>query len=125
MFRFMPLALLGLVTLAGSNCVFSFNPGGIACTALYAYGVNASVTNASTGAPIGNATLTLKDGDYEEVMQPFPTGDYVGAGERKGTYTLTAEAPGFESKTIENIVVTADECHVQGVHVDVALQPSP
>lgn len=114
------------MTLTGTDCTFSFKPSGTVCTTLYAYGVNATVTNASTGTAISNATLTLQDtgSDYEEVMQPFPGGnDYVGAGERKGTYNLVATAPGFESKTIENIVVTADECHVQGVHVDVVLQP--
>ncbi len=99
-------------------------PAGTPCTALFAYGVNATVTDAVTGASIANATLTLTESGYTEVMQPFPTGDYVGAGERAGTYTLTATAPGYQSRTITDIVVTADECHVRGVHVDVQLQPA-
>jgi hypothetical protein len=98
-------------------------PGGTPCTALYAYGVSATVTNAADGSPIDNATLTLSEGGYSEVMQFIVTGDYVGAGERAGTYTLTATAPGLESRTISDIVVTADECHVRGVHVAVVLQP--
>jgi hypothetical protein len=57
---------------------------------------NATVTNSDTGTAISNAALTLTEGDYQEVMQAFPTGDYVGAGERVGTYTLTATAPGFQ-----------------------------
>jgi len=89
---------------------------------LYAYGVSAQVTDATTGAFIGNATLTLKDGDYEETMQYWFEGSYVGAGERAGTYVLEASAPGYESKSIEDIVVTADECHVEGVAVMVKLQ---
>jgi len=98
-------------------------PGPIACTALYAYGVSATVTDQQTGVPIDNATLTLTEGTYQEEMQSYQEGEYVGAGERAGTYTLTAMAPGFQSQTIENIVVTADECHVHGVHLDVELSP--
>lgn len=115
--------LLVLMTfcLSGAVC---YMPPGQACTGLFAYGVNATVTNAITGAPINNATLTLVEGSYQEVMQSFPTGDYVGAGERAGTYDLTASAQGFQTQTIDNIVVTADPCHVQGVHLDVKLQPA-
>ena len=98
---------------------------GTACTALYAYGVSVTLTNASTGAPISNATLTLTEGTYVETMQLIASGDYVGAGERAGTYTLTAAAPGFDPRTMADLVVLADVCHVQGVHIDVALTPVP
>ena len=94
------------------------------CTALYAYGVAATVTAEDSGAPISNATLTLTDGIYTETMQSFATGQFVGAGERAGTYTLTATAPGYATKTIDSIVVTSDSCHVMGVHVNVVLQPA-
>ena len=111
-------ALLSVAALVG--CVLE-----APCTDLFAYGVNVTLTNAVTGEPVSNATLTLAEGSYTEVMQSIPTGDYVGAGERAGTYTLTATAPGFQPQTISDIVVTADRCHVQGVHLDVALQPTP
>lgn len=106
-------------------CLAGCDTGPIACTLLYAYGLSATVADANTGAAITNATLTLTDGAYQETMQTFPSGDYVGAGERAGTYTLTASAPGYQDKTIPNIVVTRDQCHVMGVHVDVQMQPSP
>ncbi len=101
-------------------------PDGTPCTTLFAYGVNVTLTDAVSGDPIDGATLTLTEGTYTEVMQAFPTGpgEYVGAGERAGTYTLVATAPGYQSQTIENIVVTADECHVRGVHLNVTLQPA-
>jgi len=117
--------LLVLMTFCLSGSVCTWQPSGPPCTALFAYGINATVTNALTGDPINNATLTLTEGSYQEVMQLIPTGDYVGAGERAGSYTLTASAPGLQVQTIDNIVVTADECHVQGVHLDVKLQPAP
>ena len=55
-------------------------PAATPCTALFAYGVNATVTDAVTATAITDATLTLTEGSYTEVMQHFPTGDYVGAG---------------------------------------------
>lgn len=119
--RYMAMFVL-VSSLPFGTCIQA--PVGTPCTALFAYGVNATVTDAVTGTVITDATLTLSEGGFTEVMQPFPTGDYVGAGERAGTYTLTATAPGYQSQTITDIVVTADECHVRGVHLDVRLLPA-
>ncbi len=113
--------LLAAVGLASTGCAIV--PDETACTLLYAYGVTAEVTDATTGEFISDATLTLRDGNYEEEMQYRYQGSYVGAGERAGTYTLEAFLPGYESQTINNIVVTADECHVIGVAVTVKLVP--
>ena len=100
-------------------------PDGIVCTLVYVYGINGSVTDADTGEPIDGATLTLKDGFYQEQMQSSQNGGFAGAGERAGTYSLTAVAPGYQTKKIDDIVVTADQCHVHGVNVDVELEPVP
>ncbi len=117
---------LALMAIAGMGFPSCPRPdSGTVCTELYAYGVSATVTDARTGRTISGAVLTLTDGAYTETMQPFPSGGYVGAGERAGTYTLTTVADGYVSKTIEDIVVTADVCHVIGVHVDVRLEPLP
>jgi len=89
------------------------------------YGVSAEVTDAQTGAAIANATLTLQDGNYIEVMQSITPGEYFGAGERPGTYSLTAQASGFQSVTVDNIVVESDPCHVIPVTVQVAMPPQP
>ena len=100
----------------------SFWPDGRACTMLYAYGVSANVTDADTGEAVTNATLTLQDGDYTEVMEGSPSGGYVGAGERPGTYTLTIEVPGVPSETVPDIVVGFDGCHVIGVALDIQVE---
>lgn len=96
------------------------------CTLIFVYGVNVNLTSAVTGEPIEGAALTLTEGNYSEIMQPFPTGDgiYAGAGKRAGTYTLTIEAVGYESKTVSDIVVGADRCHVIPVVLDIELTPS-
>ncbi len=91
-----------------------------ACTAIFVYGVNVEVTN-QAGTPIANATCTLQDGNYIEVLQTLTAGEYFGAGEREGTYTLTVQATGYQSVTVEDIVVGADECHVIPVTVKVPM----
>ena len=113
--------LVALSGLAVSGC--GPNAGGIVCTEIFAHGVTVTVTDADAN-PILSATLTLTEGDYTEAMQEFQDGSYEGAGERAGTYTLTVEADGFITVTIENIVVDEDACHVIGVVHEVSLIPS-
>ena len=99
--------------------------GGVPCTLEFAYGLTVHLSDAGTGAPISGASLILREGAYVETMQEilpdFEPGTYVGAGERAGTYTLTVQAAGYEGQSIEDIVVTADICHVTGRTLDVEL----
>ncbi len=115
----MLLASLGLST---GGCVESWWPffDGIACTQIYVYGLNVSVTD-ENGDPVAGATLTLSDGNYSETMMEGQPGQYVGAGERSGIYSLTIEAAGFQTMQIDNIVVTRDICHVIPVSREVEL----
>jgi hypothetical protein len=115
------IALLSSISFTG--CPLDLDPDPPVCTTEFRYGVTAQVTDASTGAAVTNATLTLIEGSYTETMQFLPPGTYVGAGEREGTYTLVAEAPGYQTQTITGIDVDADECHVIGKLVQVALIP--
>lgn len=63
------------------------------------------------------ATVVAVDGDYSEVLScstGYPNPDDCscsGAGERAGTYTVTATW-GHLTET-QDVIVTADECHVQ------------
>jgi hypothetical protein len=117
-----PLVLLCCALLAG--CSASTNP--VVCTALYAYGVSVRAVDASTGQPVtAGLTGTLADGSYRETMQVFPTGELVGAGERAGTYLVSVGATGYQSWTQADVRVSADECHVQGVHLDARLTRLP
>jgi hypothetical protein len=116
------LVVMCLAVLPAVECDFP-NPflpdDGQVCTALYAYGISATVTDANTGDPINNAVLTLTEGDYSEVMDAFPPGGYVGAGERPGNYTLTINVPGVVTGTVNDIEVNSDPCHVIGVALDI------
>ncbi len=109
---------MGLIGLAVAGCNGIF--GGVVCTEEFRFGVNVTVTD-TNGNPITGATLTLAEGDFQELMQEFSSGNYAGAGERAGTYTLTVAADGFETVMLTEIVVTADECHVTPVGREVTL----
>ena len=108
-----------------TSCIDILRPGGKICTTEFRYGVSALVSDADPGEPITNAILTLRDGSYTEVMEPFPTGpgEYAGAGERPGTYTLTIEVPDVATDTISDIEVGFDGCHVIGVALDIRVRP--
>ncbi len=86
------------------------------------FGVNISITT-ELGEPISGATLTLRDGDYEETMTEPSPGIYAGAVERGGTYDLTIEADGFGTVTLQGLSVLTGECHVTPVARDVVLPP--
>lgn len=115
------ICVLTCVLVPAVNCIDL--PWDRVCTLEFAYGLSATVKHASTGVAIDNAVLTLRDGDYVEVMQLLPTGSYAGAGERPGTYDLTIEVPGVATDTISGIEVTSDECHVRGIALDIRVAP--
>lgn len=111
-----------LLPLFASSC--GGGPGGLACTDLYAYGLNVTVKDDATGAAVCDAVVTAVDGAYTETLQNPGLGSdctYVGAGERAGNYTITATKSGFMNAT-QNAVVTADACHVKGVAVMLRLK---
>lgn len=95
------------------------------CTMEFVYGLTVELTDEETGEPIEGATLSLLEGErFIETMEPFPTGNYVGAGERAGTYTLIVEAEGYEEVIIEDIFVDEDECHVIPVRLHIEMTPT-
>lgn len=97
--------------------------GPVLCSAQFVYGVNVMVTDSTSGDPIAGGTLTLTEGDYVELMEELATGYHIGVGERSGTYSLVAEADGFETVTMDRIVVAADVCHVIPVSLAIEMDP--
>ncbi len=94
---------------------------GPVCTELFAYGLVVVVTDdAPPGDRICDAVVTAEEGDFLEPLQLQGEGAdcvYVGAGERAGTYRVEATKDGYSTDVAEDVVVTADECHVEGVEV--------
>ena len=98
----------------------------VACTEEFVYGLSVEVRNATTGAIIpGGVTVVAKDGEYTETLN-YMFDTHVGAGERPGTYTLTASKEGFVTKMTGPITVeqTEDLCHVITKSVTIELAPN-
>jgi hypothetical protein len=94
-----------------------------ACTAIFAYGLSIDVTDAVTGAPLEGVSAEVRDGDFVDPYVSVFGSTVVGAGERAGVYTVVIRKEGYRDWTRSGIVVTADRCHVMGVHLDAALEP--
>jgi hypothetical protein len=115
-------ALTALTTCLFTGLLGCGGTPGLGCTDLYAYGLTVTVKDAATMQPICDATVTATDGSYSETLQAGGLGcSFVGAGERAGTYTVSAAKSGYVTAAQNGIVVTADTCHVHGVMVALSL----
>ncbi|KAB2900294.1 MAG: carboxypeptidase regulatory-like domain-containing protein [Kofleriaceae bacterium] len=94
---------------------------GSCCTLELRWGLSIGVTGSDTGQPIP-AMVVIRDGDYVE--QLMTVGDrHVGAGERPGTYRIDIFADGYATRTLTDIEVDEEGCHVEPRVIDVALSP--
>jgi hypothetical protein len=121
-----PIVTARLVVVALCVALSACSTTEVVCTTLFAYGISVRAVDASTGQPVTvGLTGTLSEGGYRETMQVFPTGELVGAGARAGTYVVSVTAAGYQPWTQSDVRVGADECHVQGVHLDARLTRLP
>jgi len=98
--------------------------GPVMCTRELRYGIEMLVVDADSGVPSASgATMTLREGTYVESTIGREDGSLlVGAPERAGTYTVTVARSGFHTWVQTDVVVTADECHVQTVSLRAQLE---
>jgi hypothetical protein len=81
-----------------------------------------------TSAEICDAVVIASDGTFSATLQSSAGGGacaWSGLPERSGVYDVTVSKPGYATVTRENVVVTADRCHVKTVALDVTLAPVP
>jgi len=112
------IAVALMVACVGAPACNLLNP--VVCTLEFRYGIIGTVTDAA-GAPVPGLLITIAALDFSETAILFNGTEYVGAGEREGIYTITFEAPGFQTRTITGVEVTGDECHVMSVRQDAVL----
>ena len=114
----LPAALL-LTTPLVAGCA-------VECTADYRFGLVVTVTQGAGGARVCDAVVTAIDGAHLETLirseGPPAECTYLGAGERAGKYTVQVVAGG-KMKTVTDIEVDSDQCHVEGKKVTVVLDP--
>ena len=108
------LAVVVAVALSGCDSV--------SCKSYAAFGLSVRVHDAA-GTPVCDATVTADDDNYTEVLTPSPGSacSYLGALERRGTYSITATAASGGKVAVADVHVAADECHVKPVSVTVTL----
>ena len=98
--------------------------GGRVCSDQAIAGVTVTVVD-SNGARVCDATVVAHDGTFSENLMQLGYGSgctYGGAWERAGTYTIDVVS-GSKTKSVENVVVTSGECHVNGQGLTVTLDP--
>lgn len=96
----------------------------VQCTEEFVFGLSVQVRDAATNAIIpGGVVVVAQDGSYTETLD-FMFDTHVGAGEREGTYTLTASKDGYVTQMAGPITVelTADMCHVITQSVTIMLE---
>jgi hypothetical protein len=90
------------------------------------------VRDSGSGEPAAcGATGLAHEGAYIEaltglddcVTQSDTWVHLLGAWERAGVYTVTIRKPGYQDWIREQVVVTADECHVRTVKLQADLIP--
>ena len=86
--------------------------GGHSCSSVGRFGLSVRVQD-SRGAAVCEAVVSATDGDYSEVLSAGTANDcvFIGALERRGTYTVTATLGGITG-SISGVKVRADVCHV-------------
>jgi outer membrane lipoprotein SlyB len=92
------------------------------CSSAAAFGLSVRLQDPS-GAAVCDASVTATAGDYSEVLSAGGTAQdcvFVGAVERRGTYTVTADRGGAAG-TVLGVKVRSNECHVITEKVTVKL----
>lgn len=109
--------------LFSSACGSVNDPGdGLVCTTEARAAISLTVVDSLTGQPAAFTGLFARavDGTYVDSASFFtsPGSGAVSTGlayERKGTYTVTVGAAGYQNWVKTGVNVTAGECHVNGV----------
>ncbi len=86
------------------------------------------VTDADTTERICDATIEIRNGEYEETV---PAADlppeqclYHTSSFREGTYDVTVSRDGYATQTFEDQrVFSSGRCHREGIKLKVALEP--
>ena len=86
-------------------------------------GILGSLYDSLTGEYLGCGNLTASEDDY--VDQFTGCVDRGGVLERPGRYSLEAEFAAYLNRIVSDVVVQADQHHVQPVYVNLYLEPKP
>lgn len=92
----------------------------VVCTMEARPALTVTALDAQTGTRVRGATVRATTGDFSENLAEFD-GQYSGAHEREGTYTIVISHPDYQQWQRAGIVVGRDECHVITEQVEARL----
>ena len=125
------ITVLGCSHRSGENQERSPFASGMVCTDELRAGITVEVRDALTGTPAAcGASGEARDGTYIAPLTdegrcteaPMTWAYLTGAWERAGVYTVAIRKPGYRDWVQEQVVVTADACHVQPVSLQANLE---
>jgi len=121
--RFRRLLGVGSVVLGVAGCESPADP--VICTTIAVQAITLTVVDGTSGQRLCDATVTVVDGSFSQVLPPFPGSapdcTYSGPTERAGTYEVRVSRAGYQPATASPVRVSADECHVIPVRLTVTL----
>lgn len=97
-------------------------PPEIVCTAQVVSGIHLTVLNELGQAAAEGALGIAVDGEFVDTLRVISADEMQGVDERPGSYDITVAKIGYVSWSTMGVIVTADECHVIPVHLDVGLE---
>ena len=107
------ILFLALVMLLSCN---SDDPNPQNCTDIFVYGLSVTVRDAVNNTIITDGlTVMARESSYEEQLMRIESSDnFLGAGERDGTYIIEVTSNDYQTFISDTIVVgrTEDDCHV-------------
>ena len=120
--RIPPLPTIGIVAMAAVS--LSCKSPVQVCNLNFVYGLTVVVTDSVSGTPlVGLETrVEIRDGAYVDTLEQMTPTEYLGAGERAGTYSVKVQRSGYRVWLSNGIRVREDECHVIPVQVNARIQ---
>ncbi len=114
------IALVSTLAVAATGC---------GCDAILKLGIVVTIIDGATGNPFyGDVTVTATEGSYTDTASPpaHPPNPRIVAlvPERRGTYRVEVQAPGYVTWVATNVRVIHDGCHVVTVELTAELQPA-
>ena len=117
---FLTLSLLAIAACGGRGESEEPDQPDVVCTMEARSALLVTVLDAHTGVRVHGATVRATTVDHAENLAEFD-GQYSGAHERAGTYTVVVSHPDYQQWQRAGIVVERDECHVISEQVEARL----
>lgn len=96
----------------------------LTCPTASNFAVSVAVEHTDTGEPIEGALAVVREGSFADSARTGSTGTASLAFDRAGTYAVSVEKDGFQTRTLPDVPVDLNECHhPDRAYLEVELMP--